>query len=255
MLHIGAHEAEEWEDYVANGVSWVTWVESQPTLAMAVAERVASDASLAGESLNLTLWSKGGVRKELQILSNSASSSLLPLGTHQDSYPDILPVRTISVVTSAGDDVEAIRSRKYDLINVDVQGVELEVLKGLTKRIGDATLIYCEVNREEVFKGNALVNEIDRFMGSQGFLRSGTVWTGAGWGDAVYVKIQKDAQLRVRAGLFRLVTAVANLKLVLAHLARRLRKSCRKSIRFLIAVTRFDWRKRFTGHGRAGRRL
>ena len=37
-------------------------------------------------------------------------------------------------------------------INMDVQGYELEVLKGATKTLEQVDYVYCEVNRDEVYE-------------------------------------------------------------------------------------------------------
>ena len=47
---------------------------------------------------------------------------------------------------------------------MDVQGYELEVLKGATETLKHVDYVYCEVNRDEVYEGNAYVEEIDEFQ-------------------------------------------------------------------------------------------
>ena len=44
--------------------------------------------------------------------------------------------------------------KDYNFINMDVQGYELEVLKGGTKVLEKVDYVYCEVNRDEVYEGN-----------------------------------------------------------------------------------------------------
>jgi hypothetical protein len=71
---------------------------------------------------------------------------------------------------------------------MDVQGFELEVLKGGTKTLEHVDYVYCEVNRDEVYENNALVEELDEFLGEYGMKRVETDWAGEIWGDALYIR-------------------------------------------------------------------
>ena len=77
---------------------------------------------------------------------------------------------------------------EYDFWNFDIQGAELMALKGGTKAIEHAKVIYLEVNTEEVYKGCALISELDNFLDKYKFKRVITEMTEYGWGDAVYIK-------------------------------------------------------------------
>ena len=45
-----------------------------------------------------------------------------------------------------------------------------------------------EVNRVDVYKNCAKVDELDEFLKSFGFIRVETTWDGITWGDALYIK-------------------------------------------------------------------
>jgi hypothetical protein len=76
----------------------------------------------------------------------------------------------------------------YNFINMDVQGYELEVLKGSVETLKQVDYVYCEVNRDEVYENNAYVGEIDEFLFSYNMERVETNWEGGTWGDALYIK-------------------------------------------------------------------
>ena len=78
------------------------------------------------------------------------------------------------------------------MINIDVQGYELEVFKGGEKTLNSIDYIITEVNRDVVYQQNAFVEDIDLFLGKYGFIRCETSWDGNTWGDALYIK-QKNA--------------------------------------------------------------
>ena len=45
-----------------------------------------------------------------------------------------------------------------------------------------------EVNRDEVYEGCPMVEDLDRFLSDFGFERVGTHWQSQSWGDAIYAK-------------------------------------------------------------------
>ena len=84
----------------------------------------------------------------------------------------------------------------FDLINIDVQGVEKEALEGLGILINKANYIYSEVNKDRVYQNCTLINDLDLFLKQFGFKRVVTKWVrGDGWGDALYVKYPKSNYL------------------------------------------------------------
>ena len=81
-----------------------------------------------------------------------------------------------------------IDGNKYDFWNFDIQGAELMALKGASKYLPNAKVLYLEVNEKELYKGCVLIGEIDTFLSQYNFKRVITNITVHGWGDAVYIK-------------------------------------------------------------------
>jgi len=104
-----------------------------------------------------------------------------------EHHPDVSFDGTEEVEVSILDD--------YDLgdanfINMDVQGYELEVLRGGKETLNNVDYVYCEVNRGEMYENNAMIDDIDEYLGEYGFERVETYWpeTWYKWGDALYIK-------------------------------------------------------------------
>jgi hypothetical protein len=76
----------------------------------------------------------------------------------------------------------------FNFLNIDVQGFELEVLRGAAETLNYVDYILTEVNREELYEDCVLVEELDEFLDAYGFVREETSWGGGSWGDAFYVK-------------------------------------------------------------------
>ena len=126
--------------------------------------------------------------------NNQASSSLLKPKVHLTQYPHIKFEKESLINIDKLDNV--INSNKYNFINMDVQGYELEALKGGGDCLNNIDYIKTEVNRDEVFDGCARIEELDEFLLNYGFIRVEATWDGVTWGDAFYIKKMKLSNRR-----------------------------------------------------------
>ena len=183
VLHVGAHLAEEAKDYET--VDWkpIIWIEANPVIASNF-----RDLGLGPRHhlIEAAIWNENNIEKELNISSNSQSSSFLDFGTHIQSYPDINYTHKLTLRTSRLDSIFSAEELP-NFVNLDLQGVELQAIQGLGDLIRNVKWIYVEVNRQEVYKGCTLIKDLDQFLGARGFKRIATRWiVSAGWGDALY---------------------------------------------------------------------
>lgn len=184
VLHVGAHEAEEASDY--ENESWipVIWVEGQIDLANKLKTRLDPNLHTV---LQAFVWDKSGEVLSFKQTNNSQSSSLLDLGSHATDYPHV-KVQEEYTVTTSRLDATLPTVCNFDLINLDLQGVEHQALVGLGDHINKAKWIYTEVNARHVYKNCTLVKELDQYLKHHQFRRVATRWVwGKGWGDALYV--------------------------------------------------------------------
>ena len=185
VLHVGAHLAEEAGDYAKYNWGKTIWIEAQANLVDQLTNTL--DPQL-NQVIHATVWSKSGLTLQFNVSSSSQSSSLLNFGTHKNDYPDIFVTRSYSVTTCTLDEILD-RGSEFDFVNLDIQGVELEALKGLGTYIDKVKWIYSEVNKKEVYENCSDVKEIDRYLQERGFKRVATRWVrGQGWGDALYIR-------------------------------------------------------------------
>jgi aryl-phospho-beta-D-glucosidase BglC (GH1 family) len=89
-----------------------------------------------------------------------------------------------------------------NFINMDVEGYEMEVLKGATKTLKHVDYIICEVSSEERYVGQALEPEITEYLKKKGFDLIASDWGGVNWGDQLYAKrdryyIDKNSPLNI----------------------------------------------------------
>jgi len=196
VLHIGGHHGQECTSYVQSGIKNICVFEPVPAHYQIIKENFSNTNVKAFE---VALGSERGTF-EMNIsdfVGNEAekykgmSSSLLKPKKHLDQYKHITFNETIDVEVYTLDEFSTendINPEDYDFMNIDVQGYELEVLKGATKFIPHMKAIYTEVNRDEVYENCPMVEEIDQLLSEYGFRREHTSWAGETWGDALYVK-------------------------------------------------------------------
>jgi len=191
IVHIGAHYGEEIQEYVDNGIQNITVFEPLSKNFNILSQRMQNvNADIQGHQV--ALGSKKGNATMFLSSNEAQSSSILKPKQHLELHPDVSFNGTEQVEVSLLDDYDIGES---NFINIDVQGYELEVFKGGKKTLEKVDYIYCEVNRGEVYEGNAMVEELDEFLSSYGFERVETKWpeTYYTWGDALYIKKEQDA--------------------------------------------------------------
>lgn len=196
VLHLGAHLGEEAEAYYENRCEPIYWVEANPELIRPLGHHVRQfPEQFVMEELVLD---EIGKEVTFHISANDTtprgkidrqSSSVLELGTHLQSSPDVYFAKDITCISTTVDDLVD-RGLCFNFMNLDLQGAELLALHGATEALDRVDAIYTEVNKKQVYKGCAQVGQLDGFLDQWSFRRMETVWASptAGWGDALYVK-------------------------------------------------------------------
>jgi hypothetical protein len=186
-LHVGAHECQESEFYEQLGIdrSSMIWIDALDAVAEVAEYRGIPNVYSA------VITDKDNDRVTFHLANNIASSSILEFGTHSKNHPNVTILMTTEKTTTTLDTflkTHQIDPRGLDFWNFDIQGAELLALKGAVGALLYAKVLYMEVNTEEVYKGCALIGELDAFLESHGFTRVMTELTDMGWGDAIYLK-------------------------------------------------------------------
>ena len=187
VIQIGAHYGEEIPLYKKNGIDDIICFEPVPSSFEILKERSQSYATL----FRLAVGNENKrVTMNIETANSGQSNSILKPALHLIDYPDIVFNSEIEVEMVRLDDFLKIDPAKFNFLNIDVQGYELEVLKGAEKTLRGIDYILCEVNRDAVYHGCPMVEEIDEYLKQFNFLRVETTWAGDTWGDAFYVKVK-----------------------------------------------------------------
>jgi FkbM family methyltransferase len=191
VLHIGAHFGEEYETYINNNIKNLIFFEPVPVTFEKLKEKLDGKALLINTALGNM---DGKIIMNVETANNGQSSSILKPALHLVQYPHIKFEDTVEVdVTKLDNFMSSLNSNEYSLsnynmINIDVQGYELEVFKGGEKTLENIDYIITEVNRDIVYHQCVFIDDLDKFLDNFGFKRVETNWAGHTWGDAFYIK-------------------------------------------------------------------
>lgn len=187
-IHVGGFIGEELFSYRSIGLTNTVIFEPQPVLFEIIKDRLtleekAYDVALGSKADKKTMYISyrdGGVYK-----GAGASSSLLKPKKHLEEHPEVTFPDTLDVEIETLDEFNL---SGFNFLNIDVQGYELEVLKGATKLLPSIDAMIVEVNRDEVYEGCPMIEDIDNFLMMFGIRRRFEYWQSKSWGDAIYMR-------------------------------------------------------------------
>ena len=185
-IHIGAHHAEEKQIYNELGISKIIWIDANPEYEEIIKKNTNNEDLVIIRGV-------GNIKRKIDfnISNNGQSSSILELGTHKYVHPDVVYVSKIEIQEDRMVDIfneYNINPNEFNFLNLDIQGYELEAIKGFEDKINNLDYIYTEVNQDLLYENCSLITDIDEYLKKYSFVRVDTIITGYGWGDALYVK-------------------------------------------------------------------
>tara|TARA_R100000664_G_scaffold34234_1_gene55438 strand:+ start:5721 stop:6347 length:627 start_codon:yes stop_codon:yes gene_type:complete len=188
VIHIGGHIGKEYDEYQKiKTIEHMVFYEPDPDNFKKLKARVGHDERVFCINRALGPFScEADLHREYN--NNGQSNSLLEPFKHTHIYPDIVFNEKLKVKVDPLDRYKT--SSKFNFINMDVQGAELNVLLGASKTLHNIDYIMTEVNRDELYKNCALIEDIDYFLSKYNFERVEEEWDRDNpvWGDAFYVK-------------------------------------------------------------------
>jgi FkbM family methyltransferase len=187
VLHVGGHHGEEASLYDKIGVDRAVFFEPDPRNVVVLNHVLSKYPDRDYKICKEALGSEETTMKLYLASNNGASNSLLRPYKHLQQYPNIKFEHDIEVNVKPLNKIKE-KLENFNFMNIDVQGFELEVLKGASEILNHIDGIICEVNRDEVYQDCPMVEEIDEFLKEYGFERVETSWDGLIWGDAYYHK-------------------------------------------------------------------
>ncbi|MDG1906354.1 MAG: FkbM family methyltransferase [Arenicella sp.] len=189
VIHVGAHFGEEYQQYADSCVNEMVFFEPVKTSFLELEKR------LEGKNVRLVNKAVGNQNTSIEMYTEtnnkSQSSSILVPSRHLTDYPNIVFDGNETVEMVRLDDFIEIPTQ-YNFLNLDVQGYELEVLKGAPNLLENIDTILSEVNFDQLYEDGVLIDELDEYLDAFSFKMVETKWWKKScWGDALYVN-RKD---------------------------------------------------------------
>jgi FkbM family methyltransferase len=184
VLHVGAHECEELNDYLEylpiNKILWIEGLEDKVQHCKNTFPGVLIENAVVSDTVETVTFNRA---------NNGQSSSILEFGLHKQFHSHVHYVSSNTVETQVLSDILPKYDIEYNFLNLDIQGVELKALKGMEKYLDKVDYVYTEVNSDYVYEKCALVTEIDEYLKQFNLHRVETSWCqDFRWGDAFYIR-------------------------------------------------------------------
>jgi FkbM family methyltransferase len=187
VIHIGAHTGEEHSTYIDIGINKLVYFEPLPH----IFEKLVSNVKDSNVIFHNCALGNDNTKIGMYVEKNDryGCSSILKPSKNYDRVPfldekvfvDMKKLDTFNF------------GKEFNMLNIDVQGYELEVLKGSTKTLENIDYIMCEINRSTEKKGIeyincALVGELQKFLINYEFKLVEQNWAGTSWGDGFFIR-------------------------------------------------------------------
>lgn len=183
ILHVGAHECEEiseYEKYLSrDNILWVEAIPEKVDLCKKKYPNINIELAVVSDKIENVVF---------KVSNNGQSSSILDFGLHLIYHPNIHFVSEFKTTTSLLSDILPKYNIQYNFLIFDIQGNELNALKGMEEYMKNVDYLYTEVNSNYVYKNCALIEELDEYLKKFELIRVETKWTDFEWGDAFYIR-------------------------------------------------------------------
>jgi len=175
LLFIGASNMYEIENYISSYDDGL-FIEAIPSVFATLKLRldeINNKYNKNFKAINSLVTDKEGVDYKFNIFSNQgASSSIYEPNLNCWQWPHVTKTDTITLLSTTIENIlnkENWQDKKFDMV-LDVQGAELDVLKGFDEdRFKDIQRITTEISTEPFYVGGVLFNDLDNFITSRGF--------------------------------------------------------------------------------------
>jgi len=196
VLHVGAHTGEERRVYFALGAEAVTWVEASMAAYTELSNRHKKD-----RCVHACAWSRTGEVLTMKHLRRTKSWYSGRSTVYEIREPftgeEFEPVAFEDVVTTALDDV---LTPEFETLVIDVQGAELEALKGMPNIVAAASSIVVEACWHNVMGGPITLPGIIEFLRPFGYVMMYyQAYSQRATGDVLFQKVMPPDEVAVHS--------------------------------------------------------
>jgi FkbM family methyltransferase len=172
IIHIGANGGQESDMYYNNNNPKVIFIEASPFVMPTLLNRIEKYKNQI--AIQALVTDKDGIEYDFLCDKNNAgqSSSLFDFHLHKKMFPNVIMGESIKLIGKTLPSIlkeNYINIEEYSIINMDVEGAELLVLKGAVDILHKFDTITLEASDFESRIGQPKLHEIDDFMTLNGF--------------------------------------------------------------------------------------
>lgn len=185
VIHVGAHFGKEYVVYNELKIKNKIFFEASTKTFEILKQNLShTDSLLVNKAVGNA---NQPIILNIETANEGQSNSLLNPKLHLQQYPHIQFIQQETVDMVRLDDFLQDKE-KYNFLNIDVQGYELEVLKGCELLLNKIDYIMAEINKAELYENCAHVEQIIEFLKPYNFHLVEENWLGGTWGDGFFIK-------------------------------------------------------------------
>jgi FkbM family methyltransferase len=189
VIHVGAHLGQDNHQYELLRAQEIFWCEADPVCTAYIRAKYPQSRVVEG-----VFWSENGVIRDFWIMKDRAQNSLF------NPKIDVDKLECVKVTTTTLDSVFGnMKLGSPIMLVLDVQGSELEVLRGAIEILPRVDFLVCEItesSRSSNFSISLL--EIGNFLETFGFKKSIRRLSHSGeYFDQMFVKFSNFQRLRI----------------------------------------------------------
>jgi FkbM family methyltransferase len=190
ILHVGASVGQEAALYAELRIPFAFWIEAQEECRPALQANLAKCGRRRDRVAIAAVSSSSGEEVLLHRVENSISTSLKPMGEgHKRFLPFLHQITPTTTTTITLDDLlarEGLLPDQFDFLYLDVQGSELDVLRGAKRSLAAVQHVMTEVSSREHYEGGARESELHSALVDAGFRLVERLMLPIGHGNALY---------------------------------------------------------------------
>lgn len=190
LVQIGAHEGSEADLLESAGFKAISWVEADPDTFQKLQAHVSERKGALHTTHNALITASSGEERYFYRYSNQGASSSIyqPTDLFNQTFDGVSITKdSIKLPSIALDDFVQAQDILPSALIIDVQGAELEVLKGGHKALESVSVVEVEISQTEIYSEGALFLQVDQLLKNAGFTRI----THVPWhGDVLYIRLR-----------------------------------------------------------------
>ena len=227
VSHFGAHIGQELDTYNKMEINNIHFFEPQKDSFDILNKRTKEFNNV--KIYNVGLGSKSFKTKMYSSdVYDGVSASVLKPTAHKDYFPEVVFDKLITEIEIIKYD--DLHIKDVNFLNIDIQGYELEALKGSKNSLKDIDAIYTEVSRKPLYENSCLIRDLDEFLKKHDFIRAGSYWYNfiLPHGEAFYVKTKYIKKFQKLIYELRLKSDYLEIKFVILQKIRNSLNKLRK---------------------------